>query len=171
MPKKQPEEIKLRLAPYPHLIFQDLTMRCAIGKGGVTVDKKEGDHKTPLGTYKLLHLYFRPDKVKKPDTDLPVTEITAALGWCDDPGFPDYNRLVALPFPGSHEKLWRDDDLYDVVVEIGHNHNPPIPGKGSAIFIHIAYENYKGTEGCIALRKVDLLKLLARKPRYITVGG
>lgn len=161
----------LELTPHPHLTHRDQSFRCAIGKAGIAHDKKEGDHKTPAGTYKLLHLYYRADKIETPPTILPVTEITPDLGWCDDPAYPDYNKAVALPFPGSHEKMWRDDDLYDIVIEISHNHSPSIPGKGSAVFIHIAKEKYEGTEGCIALKKEDLIQLLAENPSSIVIPG
>lgn len=162
--------ITLHLTPHPHLTYQDLNFRCAIGKGGITAKKREGDHMTPVGCYELLHVYYRPDKVQKPETSLPTTEITPHMGWCDDPAYTEYNKLISLPFRGSHEKLWRDDAVYDVIVEINHN-QPPIPGKGSAVFIHIARENYEGTEGCIALKREDLLTLLQKNPKFINMMG
>lgn len=135
---------------------------CAIGKNGVTADKYEGDHCSPAGTYPLRSVFYRPDKMKKPDCALPVHEISQTDGWCDDPHHADYNRQISLPFAASHETLWREDNLYDLVVVIGHNDAPPVPGQGSCIFMHVAKPGYDGTEGCVALKKEDLLDLLKK---------
>lgn len=134
--------------------------KCALGKGGVAADKREGDGTTPLGTFPLRRLWFREDRLAEPQTGLMLRSINAADGWCDDPSHPDYNRPVTLPFAKSHEKMAREDGLYDLVVELGYNDDPPIPGKGSAIFLHIAREAYLPTEGCVAVAKADLLRLL-----------
>lgn len=138
----------------------DRTYTCAIGRGGFLADKQEGDGGTPIGAYFLKRVYFRPDKLSAPKTALPVQALTPRDGWCDDPADPAYNRMVQLPFDASHEKMWRDDALYDVVVEITHNDNPPVPGAGSAVFIHIAKPDYSATEGCVAFAKPDLLEIL-----------
>lgn len=135
--------------------------RCALGKGGVRADKREGDGATPIGTFPLRRLWFREDRLTAPKTELMLRNIAAADGWCDDPSHADYNRPVTLPFPASHEKMAREDGLYDLVVELGYNDDPPIAGRGSAIFLHIARDAYLPTEGCIALAKEDLLRLLA----------
>lgn len=138
---------------------------CAIGKGGMAAlgAKREGDGKTPRGIYYLRRLFYRTDAwAKKPACELPMVEITADMGWCDAPDHAQYNQLVALPFAASHEKMWRDDGLYDAVVEIGYNDAPVRRGFGSAIFMHIAKPDYAGTEGCVALAREDLLEVLAK---------
>ncbi len=142
--------------------FQGESYDCAIGKNGFTPerDKREGDNKTPLGTYPLRYGFYRADKGDKPNTQLDMTAITKKMGWCDAVEHADYNRLVSLPFDASHERMWRDDDCYDVVVVLGHNDSPAIAGMGSAIFMHVAKEGYSGTEGCVALEKSDLVTLL-----------
>ncbi len=141
---------------------------CALGKGGVKpeADKREGDGVTPLGVYPFRKVFYRPDRLETPITGLPVEPLSSQLGWCDDAESPHYNKLVSLPFGPSHEKLWREDHVYDLVVVIGHNDSPVVPGKGSAIFMHIAREDYTPTEGCVALKKADLLRFL----RQVKVG-
>lgn len=138
------------------------TYRIAIGKGGFAAKKSEGDHATPLGEFTLRECWFRADKLGAPKTGLPLREIQKRDGWCDDPQHADYNRHVKLPFGASHENLWREDDRYDLVIPLGYNDNPPVAGLGSAIFMHIAEENYGGTEGCVALAKDDLLEILVQ---------
>ncbi len=140
---------------------------CALGRAGVVGagDKKEGDGKTPTGTYPFRRVFYRPDKMVAPACALEATPISTEFGWCDDPSSTHYNNLVRLPFAASHEKMWRDDTLYDLVLVIGHNDDPPVPGLGSAIFVHIAKEGFEPTEGCIALGEPALLTLLrAIKP-------
>ena len=138
------------------LAFGGFRWRCAFGRGGVRVDKREGDGATPAGLWPLRRVWYRADRVATPETSLPVRAIAEADGWCDDPASPDYNRLVVLPHPARHERLWRADGLYDVLVEIGHNDDPPRAGLGSAIFMHVARPGYAPTEGCVALRIEDL---------------
>lgn len=138
------------------------TYRCALGRGGIVLDKSEGDGGTPAGAYPLRRVLYRADRLDRPDTALPTAKIAADQGWCDDPAHPEYNRQVGLPFPASHEKLWRDDAVYDLIVILGHNDDPPVPGKGSAIFMHVARPDYGPTEGCVALALTDLLAVLAR---------
>ncbi len=136
--------------------------RCALGRGGIVRDKVEGDGGTPAGAYPLRRVLYRPDRLERaPVTGLPVEAIGAGQGWCDDPAHRDYNRSVALPFSASYEALWRDDALYDVIVILGHNDDPPMPGKGSAIFLHVARPDYGPTEGCVALALENLLSVLA----------
>jgi L,D-peptidoglycan transpeptidase YkuD (ErfK/YbiS/YcfS/YnhG family) len=137
------------------------TWRCALGKGGVRSDKREGDGATPVGCFALRRVLYRPDRLDAPPTGLPVGPISADDGWCDDPHHPDYNRPVKLPFAASHERMWRDDHLYDVVVVIGHNDAPPVPFMGSAVFVHLARPDWGPTEGCVALAREDLLAFLA----------
>lgn len=136
-------------------------MRCALGRGGVRTDKREGDGATPAGDWPMHSLFYRPDRLDLPETSLPTRPITERDGWCDDPSHKDYNRLVALPFAASHERLWRDDRLYDGLIVLGYNTDPPVPGLGSAIFLHIARADYGPTEGCVALAPPDFRDLVA----------
>ncbi|WP_262692435.1 L,D-transpeptidase family protein [Kordiimonas aestuarii] len=135
---------------------------CALGRGGMVPadSKREGDGASPMGSYALRRVYFRPDKVEQPLTALPCEILRPEYGWCDDAESPHYNRLVRLPFGPSHEKMWRDDDVYDVVVVIGHNDAPVVPGLGSAIFMHVARGGFTPTEGCVALTLDDLTRFL-----------
>jgi len=139
-------------------------LRCAIGKAGVIpgADKREGDNKSPLGTWTMREVWYRPDVYPDgPTTALPVRATRPEDGWCDAPGDPNYNRPVTLPYPASAERMWRDDHVYDLVVILGHNDDPPVPGMGSAIFMHLARDGYPGTEGCVALERPDLEAVLA----------
>ncbi len=143
------------------LRFNNKEYRCALGKGGVRIDKQEGDGATPIGCFPIRKVYYRPDKFERPPkTVFPTQALTKDDGWSDDVNLPEYNTHVKIPYNGSHEKLWRDDNLYDVIVVLGYNDNPTISGKGSAIFMHVAGEGYTPTEGCIALSKEDLLEIL-----------
>ncbi|GGG96463.1 hypothetical protein GCM10007420_10170 [Glycocaulis albus] len=137
-------------------------MRCALGRSGVIPahDKREGDGASPAGIWPVRRALWRPDRLEKPQTALPLQPIRPDDGWCDAPADPAYNRPVRLPWPASHEVMTRQDGLYDVVVVLGHNDNPPVPGMGSAIFLHCASDDYKPTEGCIALARDELLELL-----------
>lgn len=125
-------------------------------------DKLEGDGASPIGVWPVRRVYYRPDKGPAPETGLPVIALKPGDGWCDDPGEPVYNRLVPLPCPGSHERLWRGDGVYDLIVELGYNDDPVVAGKGSAIFLHVARPGYLPTEGCAALAEADLRWVLAR---------
>lgn len=142
------------------LEFKGKVYRCALGKGGVKTDKREGDGTTPTGTFALRSILYRADRINAPQTLLPLTALKETDGWCDDPEHPDYNRPVTLPFQASHEKLWRDDHIYDIIVVLGHNDDPPEPYLGSAVFFHLAREGYKPTEGCVALTLKDMLEVL-----------
>jgi L,D-peptidoglycan transpeptidase YkuD (ErfK/YbiS/YcfS/YnhG family) len=108
----------------------------------------------------MRQLFWRADRLARPSTGLPAVEIIPEAGWCDDPADPFYNRPVILPYPASHEKLWREDHLYDLIIELGYNDAPVTPGKGSAIFLHVAREDYAPTEGCVACALPDLLTVL-----------
>lgn len=143
------------------LTWQGGQLRCAIGRAGVRSDKREGDGATPVGCFPLRRVLYRADRLPAPDGALPVTAIDPGLGWCDDPRDPAYNREVRLPFAASHERLWRDDALYDLLAVIGHNDDPVVPGLGSAIFLHVARPDFGPTEGCVALPRDDLMALLA----------
>ena len=134
---------------------------CALGKGGVSATKREGDGATPVGCFPVRRVLFRPDRSDPPATALPLSPISEADGWCDDPRDPAYTQPVRLPFGPSHERLWRSDPLYDVILVIGHNDSPPVPFMGSAVFMHLARPDWTPTEGCIALARADLETLLA----------
>jgi len=150
----------IQVNPPDRLVSFGREYACAIGAAGASMDKREGDRTTPVGRFPLRRVYYRPDRLPEPKTNLPVQALGPDDGWCDDPDHADYNRPVALPHPARHEKMWRDDGLYDVVVVLGHNDAPPTPGLGSAIFLHVAAESYPPTEGCIALKLADLLDIL-----------
>jgi len=136
---------------------------CALGRSGVVPEetKREGDGATPLGAFALRRVLWRSDRVAPPSTKLPSDTIAENAGWCDDPKRPEYNRPVSLPFAGSAEHLWRDDHLYDLVVILGHNDDPPVPFKGSAIFLHVAKPDFAPTEGCVAMAEETLRQLLS----------
>jgi L,D-peptidoglycan transpeptidase YkuD (ErfK/YbiS/YcfS/YnhG family) len=137
--------------------------RCALGRSGViaSADKREGDGCSPLGVWPLRRLLYRPDRGPPPKTGLPILALSPGDGWCDDPGDPAYNQAVQRPYPASTEALWREDGVYDLIGILGHNDAPPVPGLGSAIFLHLARDGYLPTEGCIALNRPDLEALLA----------
>ena len=142
------------------LIWRGKTFTCALGPSGVKLDKREGDRATPAGTFPLRRALYRADRGAKPQTKLEARAIERHDGWCDSPEDPAYNRPVALPYPASAEEMWREDGLYDVVVVLGHNDDPVVPGAGSAVFLHCAKPDYAPTEGCVALAKADLLEVL-----------
>lgn len=135
----------------------------AFGKAGIiaAADKREGDGASPVGVWPIRRVLYRADKGPRPVTALPVAQIGPDDGWCDASGDPAYNRPVTLPYPASAERMWRDDDVYDLVVILGHNDDPVVSGLGSAIFLHLARDGYPPTEGCLALARPDLEALLA----------
>ena len=139
------------------LKVDDFHFKCCIGKNGLTKKKKEGDKKTPIGKYAIENLYFRKDRLKKPQTSLKCLKIKSNMGWCNDVKIPKkYNKLIKINGGVSHEKLKRKDYKYDLIIPIKYNFKKPIIGLGSCIFIHLT-KNYKTTSGCIALRKKDFL--------------
>ena len=137
--------------------------RSALGKGGVkpAADKREGDGASPLGVWPIRRVLYRPDRGSQPKTAFPVTPIAPDDGWSDAPDDEAYNRPVKLPHAHSAEAMWRDDEVYDLVVVLGHNDDPPVPGMGSCIFLHLARPDYGATEGCVAVSRADLETLLA----------
>ena len=151
------------------LSFLGKTYPCAIGQNGTTSDKKEGDGGTPIGTFRLRECWYRIDRLEAPKTRLPTRIIRPEDGWCDDASHADYNKHITLPFDASHEELFRNDGIYDIIVPLGYNDDPAIPGKGSAIFLHIAQKDYEGTEGCVALACDDLLEVLAKCDAATTI--
>jgi L,D-peptidoglycan transpeptidase YkuD (ErfK/YbiS/YcfS/YnhG family) len=137
---------------------------CALGQGGVVAAalKHEGDGASPAGQWPMRRVFYRADRVGAPETALPCAALRPMDGWCDAPGDINYNRPVVLPYAASHEIMWRDDHVYDLVVELGYNDDPVIDGKGSAIFMHIARGDYAPTQGCVALAEADLRAVLRR---------
>lgn len=138
-------------------------VRCALGMAGVVPAalKREGDGATPAGVWPLRRLLYRPDRGPAPRSCLPMRALSVTDGWCDDPADSRYNSPVALPYPASAERLWREDSLYDRIVVLGHNDDPVIAGAGSAIFLHVAAEGYAPTQGCIAVNAADMATLLS----------
>ncbi|HJU16150.1 MAG TPA: L,D-transpeptidase family protein [Stellaceae bacterium] len=137
-------------------------VRCALGRAGVVParDKREGDGATPAGRWTMREVLFRADRLGEIVTPLACRELAPDDGWCDDPKDPAYNRSVTLPYRAHCEHLWLEDHVYDVIVPLGYNDNPVIPGHGSAIFLHVARPLFTPTAGCIALALPDLLALL-----------
>jgi len=147
------------------LTFEGETVSCALGRSGIISEdtKKEGDGATPAGTWPLRRVLYRPDRLSEPATNLATQPIAPADGWCDDPSDLLYNKPTQLPYPASAEELWRDDELYNVCVILGHNDDPVVPHKGSAIFFHVA-KGKEGklcpTEGCVALPQDTIVRIL-----------
>ena len=145
-----------------YLKYKNLKFRCALGKGGVKKKIIEGDNITPKGIFKIIKIYYRPDKIKKIKTLIKKIKIKKNMGWCDDPNSDFYNKQIKLPTKLSHEKLYRNDNLYDLIAVLNYNTNPIIKNKGSAIFMHIGKDSYKKTKGCIALKKEHLIKIISK---------
>ncbi|MBI2054666.1 MAG: L,D-transpeptidase family protein [Candidatus Sungbacteria bacterium] len=154
--------MNIEVSPSGKLAFDGKEYRCALGKGGILENKKEGDGATPAGCFPMREVFYRADRVSQPQTILQARALKENDGWCDDPGDSQYNKLVSLPYPASVENLWRGDNIYDIIVPLGYNDDPPVPAKGSAIFMHVARENYAPTAGCIALSLPDLLEILSK---------
>ena len=134
---------------------------CAIGASGMTSDKREGDQATPVGAFALRRVYYRADRISRPLTSLAVDPLDPLDAWSDDPEDPAYNSLVRQPYRTSVELMWREDHVYDIVVTIGFNDHPAVPGQGSAIFLHIARPDFPPTSGCVAVSIENLLRILA----------
>jgi len=145
-----------------YLKYKNFKYRCALGKAGVNKKINEGDKITPKGVFKITKIYYRADKNKIIKTNIKKIKIRKNMGWCDDPVSRFYNRQIKLPSKYSHEKLYRNDDLYDLIAVLNYNTNPIIKNKGSAIFMHIAKNSYRKTEGCIALKKEHLINILGQ---------
>ena len=140
--------------------YKKLRFRCSLGKAGIKKKIKEGDNITPKGKFKILKIYYRSDRIKKFSTRIKIIKIKKNMGWCNDSSSKKYNHLIKIPNKFSHEKLYRKDHIYDIIVVLNYNMNPVIKKKGSAIFMHIAKKNYSKTLGCIGLKKNDLLEIL-----------
>jgi len=155
-----------------YLKYKDLKFKCALGKAGIGKKKIEGDNITPKGTFSIVKIYYRSDRVKKISSKFKLIKITKNMGWCDDPKSENYNKLIQLPSKFSYEKLYRKDNLYDLILVLNYNISQTIKNKGSAIFIHIKNGNFKKTKGCITLKKSNLLKItsMIEKNTKIIIG-
>ena len=140
--------------------YNNYKAKCAVGKRGISIKKKEGDFITPKGTFKIREIFYRKDRVQNLITRLKKTVIRKNMGWCDDPKSKKYNKLIYFPFKHSAEKFYRNDNIYDIILVLNFNMNPVKKNKGSAIFIHVAKKNFQPTQGCIALNKFELIKLV-----------
>lgn len=183
--RKPRKALRRRPAPVIRVLFKNadsssglleagnLRVKCALGKGGVTATKREGDGATPRGRWFAREVLYRPDRVRHPGTGLPARTIQPGDGWCDAPEDRNYNRPVKLPYPASAERLARQDRLYDLIVPLGYNDGPRSKYRGSAIFMHVARPGFRPTEGCIALRREDLLKVIAllRRGAAVEIGS
>jgi len=145
-----------------YLKYKNFKFRCSLGKAGIKKKKKEGDQVTPKGIFEVIKIYYRKDKIKKIISSIKKIQIKKNMGWCDDPKSDLYNQQIKLPSKFSYEKLYRKDGLYDIILVLNYNTSPIVKKKGSAIFIHIAKRKFKPTEGCIGLKKNDLIKLLKK---------
>jgi len=143
-----------------YLTYNNYKVKCSIGKRGIGRKTKEGDLITPKGKYTIKYILYRKDRVKKIQTKIKTIVIRNNMGWCDDPKSKNYNKLIKLPSAFGHEKLFKKENVYDIILVLNYNMNPIVKNKGSAIFIHVVKGNYKRTEGCIALKKMHLLKIL-----------
>ena len=144
------------------IVLGQIYLRCTFGHAGRRARKREGDGATPIGTWQIVEVLYRADRVVRPLTALPVRPLKRDSGWCDATGDRNYNRMVHHPYAASAERMWRDDPLYDLVAVLNHNRKPRVQGGGSAIFMHIARAGHFPTEGCIALRERDLRQVLSR---------
>jgi len=142
------------------LLYKGYKLKCSVGKSGLTYSKKEGDLATPKGTFKLGLIYYRSDRIKSLKCKIKKKVIKKNMGWCNDSVSKKYNQEVHFPFKYKAEKLYRNDNIYDVFINIKYNHFPIVKGKGSAIFLHLTDKRYKSTRGCVAILKKDLLKIL-----------
>ena len=145
-----------------YLTYNQYKVKCAVGKRGVNLKKKEGDFITPIGLYKIKYILYRKDRIKKIPSKLRKIIIKKNMGWCDDPKSKQYNKLVNLPFSYSCEQLFKKENIYDIILVLNYNMNPVKKDKGSAIFVHVAKKNYEKTRGCVAVKKLDLLKILKK---------
>ena len=143
-----------------YLKYKDFKFKCTLGKAGIGKKKIEGDNITPKGAFRIVKIYYRSDRVKKLVSKFKLNKITKKMGWCDDPKSKNYNRLINLPSQYRYEKLYRKDNIYDLILVINYNFKPIIKNKGSAIFIHISRKDYQPTRGCIGLEKKNLIKLV-----------
>ena len=142
------------------IYYNNYRIKCAIGKRGIKTKRKEGDFITPKGIFKIKLILYRKDRIKNFKSFLPKLSITKKMGWCNDPKSKKYNKLIKYPFNFSSEKLFRKENVYDIILVLNYNMNPVKKNKGSAIFIHVAKKNYENTKGCVAVKKNELIKII-----------
>jgi L,D-peptidoglycan transpeptidase YkuD (ErfK/YbiS/YcfS/YnhG family) len=147
------------------LLADRLALPVALGRGGIKADKREGDGATPRGRFRLMRIWWRPDRLPRPRTLLPARSIRADDAWCEDASDRRYNRPIKISPAGAGDRLWRKDHLYDVLIELDHNTRPRVSGRGSAVFVHVARPGLAPTAGCVALPAGELRNLLARLAR------
>ena len=142
------------------LLYKGYKLKCSLGKSGLSRNRREGDFTTPKGLFKLGLLYYRKDRVKLTKCLIKKKIIKKNMGWCDDSKSRKYNQEISFPFKYSAEKLYRKDNIYDILINIKYNHFPIVKNKGSAIFLHLSKKKYRPTNGCIGIKKIDFLKIL-----------
>ena len=142
------------------LFYNKYKVKCAIGKRGINIKRKEGDLVTPKGSFKVKKIFYRKDRIKSLPAKIKKIEIKKNMGWCDDPRSKNYNKLIKYPFDFKSEKLFRSDNIYDIILVLNFNMNPIKKNKVSAIFLHIANKKYSSTKGCVAISKIALKKLI-----------
>ena len=143
-----------------HLYYDNYKVKCAIGKKGIGIKKKEGDFITPKGEFKIIKIFYRKDRLSRLKSRLKKIPITKDMAWCNDSKSNKYNKLVKYPFKFSTERLYRNDNIYDIILVLDFNLNPVRKNKGSAIFVHIAKKKYTSTEGCVAVSKKNLKNMI-----------
>jgi len=152
----------ITVSPSGSLTFKNKSYKCALGESGVAVEKMEGDGATPAGTFVIREIFYRPDRLESPKTSLTIAPLKPNDAWCDDPTHVNYNKKVTIPHEGHVEKLWRKDHVYDVIVVIGYNDDPIKKSGGSAIFLHVAKDDFNRTKGCVALKLTDLNEIISK---------
>ena len=145
-----------------YLTYYKYKVKCSIGKKGVGYKKKEGDLITPLGLYRIKCIFYRKDRIKRLKSKLKIIAIKKNMGWCNDSKSKKYNQLIKLPSSSSYEKLYKKENIYDIILVLNYNMSPIVKNKGSAIFIHISKKNYEKTEGCIAVKKRHLIEIIEK---------
>ena len=143
-----------------YLKYKNLKFKCTLGKAGINIKKKEGDNITPIGIYKISKIYYRKDRIKKLFSKFKLIEIKKNMAWCDDSKSKNYNKLIKLPSKFTHEKLFRKDEVYDLIIPLNFNTKNIKKNRGSAIFVHVANKKFSPTQGCIALKKENLIYLI-----------
>jgi L,D-peptidoglycan transpeptidase YkuD (ErfK/YbiS/YcfS/YnhG family) len=166
MPKRALDALHVRARPGPKtrgvLIAGQLTLPVALGRTGISANKREGDGATPLGRFRLRRVWWRADRLPRPLTLLPLRPILPDDAWSEHPGDRRYNRPVRRKAGEPGDRLWRDDRLYDLIIELDHNYRPRVAGRGSAVFVHVARPGFAPTAGCVALEVTALKRLLPR---------
>jgi len=152
-----------------YLTYNNYKVKCALGKRGIGNKRREGDFITPKGKFKIKYILYRKDRIKRIQSKIKKIIIKKYMGWCDDPLSKDYNKLIKIPSEYNYEKIYKKENVYDIILVLNYNMNPIVKNKGSAIFIHVTKANYKKTEGCVAIKKVHLLKIIKELKNNIKI--